>query len=71
MGCFVFIGWPKNAENTLAPPVRFAYCRNQDRKNKCKSRWTERSRNRRTVGLRIERTKVKVDGQREVEVGVL
>ena len=25
--CFVFIGWPKNGENTLAPPVRFAYCR--------------------------------------------
>ena len=73
MECFVFIGWPKNGENTLAPPVRFAYCRTQDRKNKCKSRWTERSRSRRTVRVEIERISVKVqmDRKKGVEVGLL
>ena len=48
-----------------------AYCKSWDRKNKCRSRWTERSRSRRTVRVVIERISVKVDGQKEVEVGVL
>ena len=47
------------------------YCRTQDRNNKCKSRWTERSRSRPTVRVETERISVKVDGQKEVEVGVL
>ena len=48
-----------------------AYCKCWDRKNKCKSRWTESSRSRRTVSVGIERISVKVDGQKGVEVGVL
>ena len=48
-----------------------AYCKSWDRKNKCKSRWTERSRNSRTVRIGIERIGVKVDGQQGEEVGVL
>ena len=48
-----------------------ACCKSWDRMNKCKSRWTERSRSRRTVRVGIERISVKVDGQKGVEVGVL
>ena len=47
-----------------------AYCKSWDRKNKCKSRWTKRSRSMRTVRVVKERISAKVDGQKEVKVGV-
>ena len=48
-----------------------AYCKSWDRKNRCKTRWTERSRNRRTARVGVEGIGVKIDGEKGVEVGVL
>ena len=69
MECFVIIGWPKNAENSLAPPrtEKVEMGRIGAKLDRYRKEWKYR----RAVSAWIDGTSVKVDGEKGVDVGVI